>query len=181
MIDARKELLGMLRSTLAQGPVKLASGKMSDFYIDGRITSLDGRGLLLIGEAFYNLYKDRGLDAVGGPTLGADPIVSAVAYTFALKGKPINAFIIRKEPKGYGKQAWVEGPALKPGAKVAILEDVCTTGGSALKAIEGLRQQYEPEIVSVSCLVDRQEGAAEAFAKAGLKFEPLFTRKDFGK
>lgn len=183
MADAshKAELLKMLRSSMAEGPVKLASGKISDFYIDGRITSLSGRGLVLIGEAFYELLKDEKLDAVGGPTLGADPIVAAVALTFAQKGQPINAFIIRKEPKAHGTAKWCEGPELKPGSRVAILEDVCTTGGSALKAIDAMRQQYKPTLVLISCLVDRQEGAAEAFQKADIRFKPLFTRKDFGK
>jgi orotate phosphoribosyltransferase len=178
---ARAELLAMLRSSMAEGTVTLASGKVSDFYIDGRLTSLSGHGLTLIGEVFYDLLKDEKLDAVGGPTLGADPIVAAVAMTFAQKGHPINAFIIRKEPKSHGKSNWVEGPALRPGARVAILEDVCTSGGSALKAIEAMRQQYQPEVALVSCLVDRKEGAAEAFAKAGLRFKPVLTRADFGK
>ncbi len=178
---ARDELLAMLRSSMAEGPVTLASGKVSDFYIDGRLTSLSGRGLLLIGEVMYDLLKDLKLAAVGGPTLGADPIVAAVAMTFAQKGQPIDAFIIRKEPKGHGTGKWVEGPPLAPGARVAILEDVCTSGGSAIRAIEGMRQQYQPEVVCVSSLVDRMEGAAETFAKAGLDFRPVFTRRDFGK
>lgn len=179
--ETRKKLLGMLRSSMAEGPVTLASGKVSDFYIDGRLTSLSGTGLVLIGEVFYDLLKDTGITAVGGPTLGADPIVAAVAMTFAQKGRPINAFIIRKEPKGHGKGNWCEGPAIAPGEKVAILEDVCTSGGSAIRAIEGMRNQYQPEIVCVSCLVDRMEGASDTFAKAGLAFRPVFTRRDFGK
>jgi len=179
--QARAKLLAMLKSSMAEGPVTLASGKVSDFYIDGRLTSLSGEGLLLIGEVFYDLLKDTGITAVGGPTLGADPIVAAVAMTFAKKGKPINAFIIRKEPKGHGKGNWCEGPALAVGTKVAILEDVCTSGGSAIRAIEGMRNQYQPEIVCVSCLVDRMEGASETFAKANLAFKPVFTRRDFGK
>lgn len=181
MSNARAELLAMLKSSMAEGPVTLASGKVSDFYIDGRQTSLNGRGLQLIGEVFYDHLKGYDLVAVGGPTLGADPIVSAVAMTFAMKGTPMNAFIIRKEPKSHGKQNWVEGPALGKGARIAILEDVCTSGGSAIKAIDAMRQQYEPELVLVSCLVDRMEGAEERFKDAGIAFSPVFNRRDFGK
>ncbi len=173
------ELLSLLQKSVVKGPVQLASGKTSDFYIDARLTSLSGQGLVLIGKAFYDLLQNFELEAVGGPTLGADPIVAATAQSFVLAGSSVDAFIIRKEPKKHGREQWVEGPALAPGARVAILEDVCTTGGSALRAIEAMRRQYQPEVIVVSCLVDREEGAAEAFAQAGFDFQPLFRRRDF--
>lgn len=179
--QAREELRRRIGETIASGPVKLASGKMSDFYIDGRLSTLSGLGLPLISRLLFARIRELNVVAVGGPTMGADPIVAGVMMESALQGQPLNGFLIRKEPKGHGMQRWVEGPALADGARVVLVEDVVTSGGSALRAIEGLRSQYRPEIVKVFALVDRQEGAAETFAKASIPFEALFTRKDFGR
>lgn len=178
---AREELKRLISATIASGPVKLASGKVSNFYIDGRLTTLSGRGLELISRLLFERMAELNVTAVGGPTMGADPIVGGVLVESAKRGRPLNGFLIRKEPKGHGMQRWVEGPDIPAGARVVIVEDVVTTGGSALRAIEALRTQYKPEIVRVYAIVDRLEGASEALKAAGLSFEALFTRQDFGK
>ncbi|HRJ78254.1 MAG TPA: orotate phosphoribosyltransferase [Planctomycetota bacterium] len=178
---AREELKQLIGKTIAEGPVKLASGKMSDFYIDGRLTTLSGRGLELMSRLFYERIKALNVVAVGGPTMGADPVVAGIIMESARQGAPLSGFLIRKEPKGHGMQRWVEGPALADGARVVVVEDVVTSGGSALKAIEGLRTQYKPNIVKIMALVDRMEGAQEALTKAGFEFEALFNRRDFGR
>ncbi|KAA0208783.1 orotate phosphoribosyltransferase [bacterium] len=178
---AREELKQLIGRTIAEGPVKLASGKMSDFYIDGRLTTLSGRGLELMSRLFYERIKALNVVAVGGPTMGADPVVAGIIMESARQGAPLSGFLIRKEPKGHGMQRWVEGPALADGARVVVVEDVVTSGGSALKAIEGLRTQYKPNIVKIMALVDRMEGAQEALTKAGFEFEALFSRRDFGR
>ncbi|MCC6150040.1 MAG: orotate phosphoribosyltransferase [Planctomycetes bacterium] len=178
---AREELKQLIGKTIAEGPVKLASGKMSDFYIDGRLTTLSGRGLELMSQLFYERIAKLDVVAVGGPTMGADPVVAGIIVESARQGKALSGFLIRKEPKGHGMQRWVEGPALADGARVVIVEDVVTSGGSAIKAIEGLRTQYKPNIVKVMALVDRMEGASDALKAAGFEFEALFNRKDFGR
>jgi orotate phosphoribosyltransferase len=134
-----------------------------------------------MSQLFYERIKALDVVAVGGPTMGADPVVAGIIVESARQGRPLNGFLIRKEPKGHGMQRWVEGPNIPDGARVVIVEDVVTSGGSAIKAIEGLRTQYKPQIVKVMALVDRMEGAAEALKNAGMEFEALFSRKDFGR
>ena len=122
--------------------------------------------------------KEVETDYVGGLTLGADPLVSGVALISALDSRMVNGLIVRKEAKGHGTQAWIEGPELPKGTKVTVLEDVVTTGGSAVKAAEKLRDAgYIVE--TVVAIVDRQEGGVEAMEKAGLKLRSLFTLEDF--
>jgi orotate phosphoribosyltransferase len=177
-MSKRDELLALVKGTIAQGPVKLASGATSDFYIDGRLTSLTSRGLRLTAELMWERIKQWDVTAVGGPTLGADPIVAGILMAAAHDGAELKGFLIRKEAKGHGMQRWVEGPDLAEGERVVIVEDTVTTGGSVLKAIGGLRQQYKPQIVKILAIVDRQTGGPENFGKAGYEFEALFTRKD---
>jgi orotate phosphoribosyltransferase len=161
--------------------VVLTSGKESDFYFDGKQTSLDPEGAYLIGRLFLNRLRssEPAVEAVGGMTLGGDPLVTAVALTSHLEGHPLPAFIIRKEPKGHGTGQWIEGKKnIVQGARVAILEDVVTTGGTTLKAIERVTQEgFIP--VRVIALVDRQEGGAESVAAQGVHFEALFLREHF--
>jgi orotate phosphoribosyltransferase len=175
------ELKTLVLATIATGPVKLASGATSDFYIDGRLTSLTSRGLQLTAELMWERIKQWDVTAVGGPTLGADPIVAGILMAAAHEGRELKGFLIRKEAKGHGMQRWVEGPDLAEGERVVIIEDVVTSGGSAIKAIEGLRQQYNPKVVKILAMVDRQSGARENLTKAGYQFEALYTRKDLGR
>ncbi|MHB8763847.1 MAG: orotate phosphoribosyltransferase [Deferrisomatales bacterium] len=176
----RAELLALLREkSYEERPVTLASGKSSNFYIDGKQTSLHPRGAYLIGRLFLDRLPAFGaVDAVGGPTLGADPLATATSLVSGLEGRGLPAFIVRKEPKGHGTQRWVEGQKNLPaGARVVILEDVVTTGGSSLKAVENVASEGY-RVLGVLTLVDRQEGGREALEARGYRFEAVFTKAD---
>jgi len=170
----------ILEKSYERRRVVLTSGRESDFYVDGKQTSLHPEGIYLIGKLFFRQLTSGGprVEAVGGMTLGADPLVSAVALVSHLEGAPLSAFIIRKEPKGHGTGQWIEGKKnLTPRAPVAILEDVVTTGGTTLKAVERAEQEGL-KVVRVLALVDRQEGGAEAISRAGFSLEALFVKSD---
>jgi len=176
----RRRFLALLREKSYEcRQVVLSSGRESDFYIDCKQSTLDAEGAVLTGRLFCAmLERGERPEAVGGITLGADPIVTAVSLTSALRGWPVPAFIIRKEPKKHGTEQWIEGTKnLRPGMRVAILEDVVTTGASTLRAIE--RAVGAGLVVArVLCLVDRNEGGSEAVAAAGYRVEPMFLRED---
>ena len=178
----RARLLELLRVlSFERRKVVLASGRESDFYIDCKRTALTAEGHVLVGRLLFDrVRKVRPLvRGVGGLTLGADPIASAIALTSFLQGEAVDAFIVRKEPKGHGTGQWIEGRRTIPdGSRVVVIEDVVTTGGSALKAIERCRaEKLEP--VLCLALVDRLEGGREAIEAQGVPLDPLFTRKDF--
>jgi orotate phosphoribosyltransferase len=159
--------------------VVLASGRASDFYFDGKQTTLHPEGGYLTGKLFFESIKDvEGVEGVGGLTLGADPIATATSVVSFLEGKPIPGFIIRKEPKGHGTGAWLEGRKnLKPGARVVIVEDVVTSGGSSIKAIK--RAEEEGLVVlGVVTLVDREEGGRENIEKEGYWMKSIFTKAE---
>lgn len=174
----RTRLLEIVREkSYEEREVTLTSGRKSTFYIDGKQTSLDPEGAYLVGKVLYEMLRGK-VDAVGGPTLGADPIVTAVALTSYMEGNPIAAFIIRKEPKGHGKGLWIEGDkALEKGTKVAIVEDVVTTGGSLLKAIK-VAEEHGLQVAQVVALVDREEGGKERLAEEGYTLEAVFTQRE---
>lgn len=178
-IDSLKgELLALIREkSYEERPVVLASGKNSNFYVDGKQVALHPRGALLIGTLFVGRLAAFGVvDAVGGPTLGADPLATATSLVSGLEGKGVPAFIVRKEPKGHGTQSWIEGKKnLVPGARVVILEDVVTTGGSSLKAVERVESEGY-RVLGVLTLVDRQEGGRETLEGRGYRFEAIFTK-----
>jgi orotate phosphoribosyltransferase len=177
-MDERRRLLEIIRQrSYEEREVTLASGRKSNFYIDGKQTTLDPEGAYLTGRVFYRMIKGKA-EAVGGPTLGADPIVAAIALTSFQEGLPIAAFIIRKEPKKHGKGLWIEGDkAVNEGARVAIIEDVVTTGGSLLKAIK-VAEDHGLKVVQALTLVDREEGGKEQLAEAGYTLEAVFTRSE---
>lgn len=156
---------------------KLTSGKMSSFYIDCKKVSLDPEGAFLIGEQIFDRIKSLPVEGVGGMTLGADPIATAVSLISFLKNKPIPAFIVRKEPKGHGSEQQVEG-ALQPNGKLVVVEDVVTTGGSTVRTIEALRKEGY-SVLKVIALIDRKEGGADRIAAEGIGFESLYTIDDF--
>jgi orotate phosphoribosyltransferase len=162
-----------------EGDFVLSSGQRSSYYINGKQVTLHPQGALAVGRLLLSqLPMDT--QAVAGLTLGADPIVSAVSVVSALENRPIPALIVRKESKGHGTMAYIEGPSLPAGAKVVVLEDVVTTGQSAMKAVERLRDAgYQVE--QVIALVDRQQGGAEFYESAGLNFQPLFTIQEIQK
>lgn len=181
-MDARARLKQiLLEKSYERRQVTLASGKTSDFYFDGKQTSLHPEGASLLGKLFLQLICDHfpQAQAVGGPTLGADPLATSVAIASHLSGsKPLPAFIIRKEPKKHGTGAWIEGfKNLSPGMKVVIIEDVMTTGGSAKTAL-GRAVESGLEVVGVCVIVDRQEGGKEAIEQCGVKVHSLFTKEE---
>jgi len=173
----RQQLLDLFCNfAYKEGDFVLSSGQRSTYYINCKPVTLDPNGALAVGRLLLNkLPMDT--QAVAGLTLGADPIVSAVSVVSAYENRPLPALIIRKEAKGHGTMAYIEGPTLVPGAKVVVLEDVVTTGQSALKAVERLRGAgYIVE--QVIALVDRQQGGAELYQSVGLKFEAVFSIGD---
>ncbi len=180
--DDRRRLLDLLRAlSFERRNVVLSSGKTSDFYVDCKRTALTAEGHVLVGRLLFDrIRRIRPLPrGAGGLTLGADPLASAVALTSFLEGEPIDAFIVRKEPKGHGTGQWIEGRKTIPdGSRVVVLEDVVTSGGSALKAIERCRAE-RLEVVGCFALVDRMEGGREAIEAQGVPLESLFTREDF--
>jgi len=163
------------------GEFQLSSGSTSDYNVDCRVTTLDARGAQLVGEVFLAEIREQGweADAIGGLTMGADPIASAVSLTSWLQASPLPAFYVRKEPKGHGTNQWLEGKKGLPSpAQVVVVEDVLTTGASALKAIERCRSEGL-QVLGVVALVDREEGGREAVEKAGVEVRSLFRRSDF--
>lgn len=177
-LDQLRDLLCRQSFRYSDQPVfKLTSGQMSRYYVDCKKVTLDPKGAALIGRVVFDRIRSLRPKGVGGLTLGADPIALAVAVTSYLEGQPIPAFIIRKEPKGHGSQAWIEGN-LPEGTEVVVVEDVVTTGGSTLKAIERLKA-HGCKILKVLALVDRQEGGREKIEVSGYALESLFTVDDF--
>lgn len=181
--DMKKRLIDLvIRRTFkySQEPVfKLASGAQSSYYFNCKPTMLNSEGMYLIGNLFFEIIKGMNLKdmkAVGGLTLGADPISSAIAYTYFLKGESIEAFVVRKEPKQHGTMQWVEGN-VSEGDSVLITEDVVTTGGSTIKAIERARKSGL-NVLGVVVLIDRQEGGKEAVEALGVPVETLLTKDE---
>jgi orotate phosphoribosyltransferase len=169
----RERLLNLLAErSYRQGQFTLASGRTSPHYINCKPVSLSGPGLELLGSLLLE-QVGAGAVAVAGLTLGADPLVSAVAMRAALDGRRLDALIVRKEAKGHGTGAWLEGPLPAVGASICVLEDVVTSGGSALKAVEQLRQAGY-RVDRVVAIVDRQEGGLETLTAAGLELSSLF-------
>ncbi len=177
----RSELMEIIRElSYEEREVTLASGRKSNFYFDGKQTTLHAVGGLLVGKAFWEIVKefDGPIHGVGGLTMGADPIATATSIAAALEGEQVHAFIIRKEPKGHGTGQWLEGRKnLPPGSRVVIVEDVTTTGGSSIKAVERA-QQEGLEVLGIITLVDRQEGAEENITEQGQALKAVFTREE---
>ena len=177
----RDRLLEIIaRFSYREGIFRLTSGRESTFYIDCKQTTLSPEGAYLSGRLLFERMTRSGLDikGVGGMTLGADPLVTAVSVVSFLEGSPVPAFIIRKEPKGHGTGSWLEGKTNIPdGATVALVEDVVTTGGTLIKAIE--RTQAEGyRVGQVLTIIDREEGGADALSKLGFRLEAIFSRSD---
>ena len=174
----KEELLRLLKKdSYRKGEFTLSSGKTSEHYVNCKPVTLSGRGLTLASLSML-MHVESDSVAVAGLTLGADPLVAGVAVVSALDSRMLNALIIRKEAKGHGTQAWIEGPLPAKGSKISVLEDVVTTGGSALTAVEKLRD-VGYEVKRIVTLVDRQEGGAEVIKESGLELISLFTLEDF--
>jgi orotate phosphoribosyltransferase len=173
-----KEIL--LEKSYRKGNFLLTSGKISDFYIDGKQTTLSAEGSYLCGKLLFELInkEKEPIEAVGGMTLGADPLVTAISLVSFLEGRPIPAFIVRKEAKGHGTGNYIEGLKNMPaGCRVALVEDVVTTGGTLLKVIERVESQGFT-VGLVATVVERQEGGVATLADKGYKLESIFTREE---
>jgi orotate phosphoribosyltransferase len=181
---SRARLAEIIRKrSFGRGEITLASGRKSDFYFNLKPTMLDPEGAALLAELTYEALRDDGLDYVGGLEMGAVPLAGAIAQLSWLKGHPIAAFFVRKKPKEHGARLAIEGLAKGEslsGKRVVIVEDVTTTGGSALKAVEAVRDAGG-EIALVFTMVDRDEGATETFAQAGIPFRSLYKAGEFLK
>ncbi len=174
--DALRQLIR--DKALAFGEFTLASGKRASYYLDCRQVTLDPQGANLIACGVLERLGEVLPDAVGGMAVGADPITAAVVTVAGQRGLPVKGFIVRKEPKGHGKQQGVEGP-VQPGMTCVIVEDVVTTGGSSLRAIERVRR-FGMEVVAAIAVVDRLEGGSRAFEAEKVPLYTLFTVRDFG-
>ncbi len=178
MLELKKRLARLLmEKSYIEGEITLTSGKKSGYYFDCKPTALHPEGSYLIGKIFFNMLPQESR-AVGGMTLGADPLISAVTVVSYLEKRPVVGLIVRKDPKKHGTKKYVEGlKNVKIGDRVTVLEDVITTGGSALKACErlisaGLR------VEDILCVLDREEGGRENIEKQGFKLKSIFTRKE---
>lgn len=175
----KQQLIDLIkRDALEFGDFQLASGARSSYYLDCRKVTLQAAGAALIGAGILDHLRDRMPDAVGGMAIGADPITGAVITAAGMQGVPLKGFIVRKEAKQHGKQRMVEGP-VQPGETAVIVEDVVTTGGSSVKAIQHARD-FGLEVALVIGIVDRLQGGADNFKQAGCEFHPLTTIRDLG-
>ncbi len=176
-VTAREDLLTQITSkAVVHGRVVLSSGREADYYVDLRRVTLDGVAAPLVGEVMLELTADLDYDAVGGLTLGADPVAAAMLHAAAAKGRTLDAFVVRKEGKAHGLQRRIEGPDVA-GRRVLAVEDTSTTGGSVLTAVEALREAGA-EVVGVAVIVER--GAAPTVEAAGLTYRAAYSTSDLG-
>ncbi|MFD9816055.1 MULTISPECIES: orotate phosphoribosyltransferase [Streptomyces] len=175
--DVRGALLQQIKDkAVVHGKVTLSSGKEADYYIDLRRITLDGAASPLVGQMMLDLTAELEYDAVGGLTLGADPVAASMLHAAAARGRRLDAFVVRKAQKTHGMQRRIEGPDIK-GRRVLVVEDTSTTGGSPLTAVEAAREAGA-EVVAVATIVDR--GAADALADAGLPYLTGYRLGDLG-
>lgn len=179
LLHERTRLLELIKTrAMAVGEVTiLSSGMISDLYVDAKMVTLDPEGAFLTGKILAEILKSGDIDAIGGMTMGADPIVGALAAISYQEKHPVRTFIVRKEPKKHGKKKWIEGP-LHDNDRIAIIDDVTTTGSSIMQAIKIIKENTNCEIVKVITLVDRLEGAAEYLSEHGYELISVFNRHD---
>ncbi|MEU6846658.1 orotate phosphoribosyltransferase [Streptomyces sp. NPDC046716] len=178
--DVRDALLQQIKDkAVVHGKVTLSSGLEADYYIDLRRVTLDGEAAPLVGQVLLDLAKDLEFDAVGGLTMGADPVAGAMLHASAARGERLDAFVVRKAAKAHGMQRRVEGPEIK-GRRVVVVEDTSTTGGSPLEAVQAVREAGA-EVVAVVTIVDRATGAAEKITEgAGVPYLFAFSKDELG-
>ena len=175
----KQALMDMVREkALKFGDFTLTSGKKASYFLDGKQVTLDAQGASLVAKGILELLGDSLPAAVGGMSIGADPITASIVTMAGVQGKSLNGFMVRKEAKGHGTNAFIEGP-VQPGDKVVIVEDVVTTGGSSLLAIDRCKE-FGLEVVGMIAIIDRMEGGRAAFAAAGYELQSLLTIEDFG-
>jgi orotate phosphoribosyltransferase len=177
--EDRAALLALVRDqAIVRGKVTLVSGKEADYYLDLRLITLDGAGAPLVGRVMLDLVADLDIDAVGGLTMGADPVATAMLHAAAARGRRLDAFVVRKAEKTHGLQRRIEGPDVA-GRRVLAVEDTSTTGGSVLTAVEALREAGA-HVVAVAVIADRDTGARERVAAAGLDYRAAYSLADLG-
>jgi orotate phosphoribosyltransferase len=176
-VTDRDELLEQIKThAVVHGHVVLSSGREANYYVDLRRITLSGKAAPLVGRVLLELTADLSYDAVGGLTLGADPVAAAMLHAAAASGRSLDAFVVRKEGKAHGLQRRIEGPDVA-GRRVLAVEDTSTTGGSVLTAVEALREAGA-DVVGVAVIVER--GAADAVAAAGLDYRAAYSAADLG-
>jgi orotate phosphoribosyltransferase len=183
LADRRSVLAGLVAEyAVVPGRVTLASGREADYYVDLRRVTLSAEAAPLVGDVMLDLIDDLtadpGVDAVGGLTMGADPVAAAMLHAAARRGRSLDAFVVRKSTKDHGLQRRIEGPSVA-GRRVVAVEDTSTTGGSVLIAVEALREAGA-DVVAVAVLVDRATGAAERISAAGLPYRAAYGLADLG-
>src|SRR5258707_10000091 len=178
-MENRARLIELFRRrALKFGEFTLASGKKAGYYLDGKQITLHSEGLRLVSEGLLELLAGVEFQAIGGMSIGADPIIGGILAAAGAGGRDLLGFLVRKEAKGHGTQRFIEGP-VQPGMKVVVVDDVVTTGGSSLLAIDRI-QEFGCQVVQVVAIVDRMEGGAANFAARGLTLQSLLTIQDFG-
>jgi orotate phosphoribosyltransferase len=176
--DEREELRQIIiKDAYFREKITLSSGKTSDYYIDARLVTLSARGAYLCARMILDMVADDDIGAIGGPTLGADPLVGAIAVLSLQAGKPLNTFIIRKSAKAHGKQQQIEGPPLNAGDRAVLIDDVATTGKAFVQSIDVLAK-LKIDVKKAICIVDRGEGAREAVAEKGCELLSVFDIKE---
>ena len=175
-----RDRLSQLITDLAvvHGRVTLSSGREADYYVDLRRISLHGEAAPLVGEVMLDLVADLEVDAVGGLTMGADPVATAMLHAADRRGRRLDAFVVRKSEKAHGLQQRIEGPSVS-GRRVLVVEDTSTTGGSPLTAVEAVREAGG-EVVAVAVIVDRASGAEEKIRAQGLDYRAAYSLADLG-
>lgn len=175
----RERLMDLIRERALQfGDFTLVSGKKSKYYLDGKQVTLSAEGLLQISYGLLDLLQGVEYTGFGGMSIGADPVVGGVLTAAAARGKELQGFMVRKEAKGHGTQKYVEGP-VNPGDNVIIVDDVVTTGGSAIQAVDRV-EEFGCKVVHAVGIVDRLQGGRAAFEAKGIPFSALLTVEDFG-
>ncbi|MCH2203449.1 MAG: orotate phosphoribosyltransferase [Fuerstiella sp.] len=175
----RARLMELIRERALQfGDFTLASGRKSAYYLDGKQVTLHAEGVLQISEGILDLLRGVDYSGFGGMSIGADPIVGGVLATAATQNIELHGFLVRREAKGHGTKKYVEGP-VQPGDRVVIVDDVVTTGGSSIEAVERV-EEFGCRVVHAIGIVDRLQGGREAFEARGIPFSALFTVQDFG-
>jgi orotate phosphoribosyltransferase len=176
---ARDELLAIIRDrAVVHGAVTLSSGKRADYYVDLRRVTLDGEAAPLVGQVMNELVDDLDFDAVGGLTMGADPVATAMLHASAANGRRRDAFVVRKSGKAHGMQQQIEGPGVA-GRRVLVVEDTSTTGGSPLAAVAACRAAGA-EVVAVAVIADRDSGADAVIRQEGLDYRAAYSLQDLG-
>ena len=181
IMNTSKEKLFQLikKKALFKGRIVLSSGKVSRYYIDARLVTLSAKGAFLVADTILDLINKKKIDAIGGPTIGADPILGAIAAISQARKCPIDTFIVRRIPKQHGRMRQIEGPVLKKGSRVILIDDVATTGTALIEAKKVL-SRGAVKVSEAIVLIDRGEGAKQSLAKTGLRLISIFKAADFG-